>query len=138
MDLEPIEETPEEEPHFYIWGDMADAIEDELGKEKVSPIAYYLKGTYCQLLYHQSDEDAFHLMKKAADMDYPPAQYSLAKMYEEGQGTSIDHRLYRHWLETSADNGHYEAEGEYDKILFYGKAIDKQPFFCYISRAMAK
>lgn len=136
---EPIDDDPEEEMFFTLLGNMADAIEEELKKEKISPIAYYLKASYCQLIYHQSEEEAFTLMKKAAVLDYPPAQYWLAMMYKKGEGTSRDIARYEHWLGISANNGHFVAEGEYGKLLFNSRWTSKKAkSFGYLRRAADK
>ena len=58
------------------------------------------------------------MMRNAANMGYPPAQYHLAMMFKDGTGTSADSYKYRHWIEISAKNGHYEAEGIYGVILY--------------------
>ncbi len=137
--IEPIEGNPEEELFHELLGNMADAIEEELKKEKISPIAYYLKGEYCQMIYSLPDEEAYRLMKKAAELDYPPAQYSLAVMYKKGEGTFIDTSLYGHWLEISANNGYFVAEGEYGKILYSSwRTSNKTKSFGYLRRAIDK
>ena len=98
--------------------DIVNTIENEINKE--NPYAFYLKGKCCLdgRLYEQSETEAFDMMRKAAKMGYPPAQYHLAMMFKDGIGTSDDSYQYRQWIETSAENGHYEAEGIYGVILY--------------------
>ena len=98
--------------------DMVTTIENEINKE--NPYAFYLKGKCCLdgRLYKQSKTVAFDMMRNAAKMGYPPAQYHLAMMFKDGTGTSADSYKYRHWIEISAKNGHYEAEGIYGVILY--------------------
>ncbi len=135
----PTEDIPEEEEFDYCLVRMADAIEVELGRENPSPIARYLKAVYHDTAYSLTDEVAFRLMSKAAESDYPPAQYCLARMYEEGRGTAIDKQLYRHWLEKAADNGHDAAECEYGKSLFSSwMPSDTSRTFRYLRNAFVK
>lgn len=98
--------------------DIINTIDREILKD--NPYACYLKGKCCRdgRLYEKSDMEAFAMMQKAAEMGYPPAQYRLALMYFDGIGTQEDAYRYHQWIETSANNGHYEAEGVYGAILF--------------------
>lgn len=58
---------------------------------------------------------AFPLMKKCAERDNPKAQFLLALMYKEGEGTESDDAAYRYWLQrlvTLATQGNAEAQWE--------------------------
>ena len=98
--------------------DMINIIDREILKD--NPIACYLKGKCSRdgRLYEKSDMEAFAMMQRAAEMGYPPAQYRLALMYFDGIGTQEDAYRYHQWIETSANNGHYEAKGVYGMVLF--------------------
>ena len=117
--------------------DMINIIDREVLKN--NPIACYLKGKCSRdgRLYEQSDREAFAMMQRAADMCYPPAQYMLARMYEEGIGTPSDNSLCRLWIETAAKNGHYEAEGVYGEALF-NNWRDKHLAYNYLKKAFAQ
>lgn len=105
---------------------------------KGNPFAYYWKASNW-LRCNMSQDDAFLFMKKAAEMDYPPAQYELAKLYGEGKGTEKDDNSYRQWLLKAADNGYCEAEGEYGVLLFESwRSADKGKAFPYLSKALEK
>ena len=114
--------------------DILNTIENEIIKG--NPYAFYLKGMCCLVgrLYELSETAAFDMMWKASKMGYPPAQYHLAMMFKYGIGTSEDSYLYRQWIETSAENGHYEAEGIYGVIL-YKDGISKSKAFKFLRNA---
>ena len=116
--------------------EIVGVIEQELAKD--NPIAYYLKSLNRQLI-GISEEESFLLMDQAAKLDYPPAQCSLAKMYEEGRGTEKDTTMYRQWLEKAADNGYNEAEGEYGVLLFeaWDRSIRNKAFL-FLKNAIDK
>lgn len=121
-----VEETSEMEMFDYLRGGLLSAIEEELKKNKDNAIAHYLKSHEMQA--YSESEEAFNEMKKAAELNYPPAQYELAKMYKNGQGqgphnkltSAILHNIILHqkWVKSSAKNGHFEAEGVYGVSLF--------------------
>jgi TPR repeat protein len=54
-------------------------------------------------------KEAFDWLTKAAELDYPEAQYYLAKAYEEGLGAEPDQGQVFRWLSKAADNGHLES-----------------------------
>lgn len=94
-------------------------IDDTAEKEsaKGNPFACYWKALNWQIC-RLSEKEALSYMEKTAELNYPPAQYSLAKMYEEGRGTEKDTAMYRQWLEKAAKNGYAEAESEYGVMLY--------------------
>ena len=119
------------------WEDIVDdAINNGIKDE--NPIAWYLKGYYI-LINNGHEPMAFADMKTAAEMDYPKAQYRLAKMYECGCGTEQDKTLYLHWIKTAANNGHFEAEGEYGTHLYQSAGTwdytRRASAFAYLERA---
>ncbi len=114
--------------------DIINTIDREIMKD--NPIACYLKGKCSRdgRLYEKSDMEAFAMMQRAAEMGYPPAQYMLARMYEEGIGTLSNNSLCRRWIETAAKNGHYKAEGVYGEVLFHNWR-DKHLAYNYLKKA---
>ena len=78
--------------------------------------------------------EAFAMMYRAAEMGYPPAQYKLSRMYDDGIGTRSELSLGSYWLETSARNGYFEAEGLYGVILFNSRR-DRSLAFNYLKKA---
>ena len=130
--ISPIEETSEMEMFHYLEGGFFNAIDDELRQNPDNPIAHYLLGTYSEI-----EEEAFSEMMTAAELNYPPAQYYLAMMYKDGRGTNPDSSLYREWVEKSANNGYYEAEGAYGVMLYKG-LFSKSKAFKYLKNAFDK
>lgn len=106
----------------------------EKGVEEEAPYALYLKGLCCLngRIYEQSDHDASRLFNKAAEQDFPPAQYKLAVLCENGGDLS----QYLHWIEIAAKNGHFEAEGAYGVELFMNR--HKSTAFQYLRNACEK
>lgn len=109
------DETSKMEMFHYLEVDFFNAIDDELSKNQDNPIAHYLLGKYSE-----EEEKAFSEMMTAAELNYPPAQYYLSMMFKDGRGTHPDSSLYREWIEKSANNGYYEAEGVYGVMLYKG------------------
>ena len=116
---------------------IVNTIENEINKG--NRYAFYLKGKCCLdgRLYEQSETQAFEMMQEAAMLGYPPAQYQLAMMFKDGIGTLEDSYQYRQWIETSAENGHYEAEGMYGVILF-GDRRSRSTAFNFLKSAFDK
>lgn len=112
-------------------GDLFNAVCAELDKAKPNPIAHYLYSSFLS-----SEEESFGEMKKAAGLGYPPAQYELAIMYRDGKGVPMSSTLYRQWLKTSADNGHYEAEGLYGIMLFNSLSLERPKAFRFLKEAI--
>lgn len=48
-------------------------------------------------------------LRVMADSDFAPAQYKLAKLYENGQGVPADLTIARQWTERAAANGNVHA-----------------------------
>ncbi len=106
---------------------------------KNDPLAYYLKGKCLRKgkIFPQDDCQAFTMMRNAAIMGYPPAQYELSVMFRDGIGVEDNSRLYQQWLKTAADNGHDEAESEYGVMLF-NRGYQRQEAFSYLKKACDK
>jgi TPR repeat protein len=59
------------------------------------------------------DEDpakAVYWFRKAAEQDYPPAQFSLGEAYEEGFGIEPDMKRAIFWYNKAAEFGDTDAE----------------------------
>ncbi len=125
-----VEETSEMEKFHYLEDCLLNAIKQELEANDSNPIAHYLMGNFSFL----PDEDSFTEMKKAAELGYPPAQYRLAIMYRDGIGTPDDTFEYHRWIEISANNGHFEAAGEYG-VMIFGNIWNRSNAFKYLKKA---
>ncbi|WP_455221039.1 tetratricopeptide repeat protein [Kaarinaea lacus] len=58
----------------------------------------------------RNTEKAAEYFQKAAEKNHGKAQYQLAKLYQQGIGVEQDARLYRQWLEKSANSGVQSAK----------------------------
>jgi TPR repeat protein len=56
----------------------------------------------------------------------PDAQYSLARLYLEGQGGSKDPRQAARWLGLAANKGQYQAQALLGHMLFKGELVPRQ------------
>ncbi|EOZ2403692.1 tetratricopeptide repeat protein [Providencia stuartii] len=52
---------------------------------------------------------AFDWFKKSADKKFPPAQYQVGKMYENGEGTEMDDKAASEYLNKACKGGLKEA-----------------------------
>ena len=59
---------------------------------------------------HVDDEQAFYWYQKAAQQEYPPAQFNLGIILLKGSGTPEEKRQARYWLEKAAASGFERAE----------------------------
>lgn len=57
----------------------------------------------------------------------PDGQYSLARLYLEGQGVPKDARQAARWLRLSAGKGHRAAQALLGNLLIAGQGVPKQP-----------
>lgn len=57
----------------------------------------------------------------------PDGQYSLARLYLEGQGVPKDPRQAARWLKLAASKGHHEAQALLGNLLVTGQGVPKQP-----------
>ncbi|MEW6645847.1 MAG: SEL1-like repeat protein [Pseudomonadota bacterium] len=55
-------------------------------------------------------EGLFNYQQKMANLGNAEAQYKLAEMYAQGQGTRADPEQARHWYEASAGQGYAPAQ----------------------------
>ncbi|MBI1890997.1 MAG: SEL1-like repeat protein [Burkholderiales bacterium] len=64
-------------------------------------------------------------LKKLAEKDYAPAQFSLGSMYEEGIGLPKDEEQAAHWYRKAATAG--EVKAEYNLAMMYsdGRGVKK-------------
>lgn len=109
-------------------GDYEGARENLLdAATKTDPEAYY----YLGLLYHKglgglpkNDDNAFRLIKAAANLDYAPACLELARWYRQGGG-----RIQRNmsmaiiWLEHAAKLNVVEAQLQLGDIYLKGDGV---------------
>ncbi len=58
--------------------------------------------------------------RKAADLGFPDAAYSLALLYREGRGVGKDMKQAAFWLLRAAQGDYLAAEVEYGIMLFNG------------------
>jgi TPR repeat protein len=55
------------------------------------------------------------------------AQYSLAKMLQQGQGGEQDARQAARWFKLAARKGHVGAQAEFGHILYEGIGLERRP-----------
>ena len=58
----------------------------------------------------RDDAQAVRWYRKAADQDYPPAQYSLGVMYANGRGVPRDDSHAMTWYRKAAEQGYVPAQ----------------------------
>ncbi len=56
----------------------------------------------------------------------PDAQYSLAKLYLDGDGTARDLKYAARWLRLAATKGQYQAQALLGQMMFNGEALPRQ------------
>ena len=49
--------------------------------------------------------EAIRWFRKAADQEYPKAEFNLGQMYHQGEGVIKDYAEARRWLQKAADQG---------------------------------
>lgn len=57
----------------------------------------------------------------------PDGQYSLARLYLEGQGVPKDARQAARWLKLAAGKGHHAAQAVLGNLLISGQGVPRQP-----------
>ena len=70
------------------------------------------------------DEDeakAVYWFRKAAEQDYPPAQFSLGEAYEEGFGIEPDMKRAIFWYNKAAEFGDPDAEEKLSELSDSGE-----------------
>jgi uncharacterized protein len=72
------------------------------------------------LMLLESDEPdaelAMSWFRKAADQEYPPAQFSLGLMYEEGRLGNSDMKRAMFWYNKAAEFGDPDAEEKLQEL----------------------
>lgn len=94
-------------------------------------IAYYTIENYTQ---------AFRWFKKAAQQGNKNAQMNLAKMYEEGKGTTRDLNAAVEWYKKAAQQGNTKAQNRLGILYQNGKGVkkDQQTATKYFEKAAEK
>ncbi|OHT00666.1 hypothetical protein TRFO_32575 [Tritrichomonas foetus] len=75
------------------------------------------KNNLALILSSHDQQQAFNLMKAAADTGYAVAQYNLAHFYSKGIGVEIDSDKYLEYFILAADQGHIDAIRRTTQIL---------------------
>jgi TPR repeat protein len=57
----------------------------------------------------------------------PQAQYSLAGMYQAGQGGNRDQRQAARWYKLAAEKGHTGAQAQLGRMMLEGAGVQKNP-----------
>jgi TPR repeat protein len=71
------------------------------------------------------DDNAFELYSQAADMGLMQAQYNLATMYYDGEGTEKDYAAAISWLRKSAEQGFAPAQSLLALMYYNGEGTEK-------------
>lgn len=69
--------------------------------------------------------EAAPLFRKAAEAGYAPAQYEIARMYEEGLGVDLNLKLAAFWYRKAADQGAAEAQNNLGSLYARGRGVHK-------------
>ena len=118
------------EAAFY-WLNRAVEQGHNYAKNQLALMYYYSKGTKKNL------QRAFHLFKELAEQyeasspkdlylsmnqSYISAQYNLARMYEKGEGVSLDFEKALYWYQKAAQRGLVAAQNRLKKLAQQGNA----------------
>ncbi|MEN3930983.1 tetratricopeptide repeat protein [Microvirga sp. W0021] len=82
-----------------------------------------IKGTYVESNPARA-YDMFHYA--ASYFSDPNAQYSLARLYIDGNGCSRDPRQAARWLNLAAEKGHYPSQALLGHLLVNGTGVPKE------------
>ena len=82
-----------------------------------------------KLLYDEKKyEQAFPLLKKAAEKGHKKAQYRIGRCYDKGHGTEEDNKAAFTWYEKAAKQEHAKSQYQLARYYLKGKggiAVDK-------------
>jgi TPR repeat protein len=70
-------------------------------------------------------ERALRLLRIAAEEGHPPAQYDLARMYEQGLGTEPDQHEAAHWYLQAAQAGDVHAQHHLAEMHIAGRGVPR-------------
>jgi TPR repeat protein len=73
----------------------------------------------------QGAAGSFHWALKAAESGIAQAQYQLAEMYSQGEGTAVDHQQAFHWYRQAAHQGHPLAMQQLARSYDAGMGVAK-------------
>lgn len=79
----------------------------------------------------QSPEQAFDCMERAALLEYRPAQYELARMYENGRGTQPIPSKAFDYMMLAAKQKHPQAQWQIAQWYEQGYGTEKSPFLAF-------
>jgi TPR repeat protein len=60
---------------------------------------------------------------RLAEEQYPPAQYHLGFMYENGFGVEKNYKLAYQWYQRASQNGYQYAQNKLADMLYYGRGV---------------
>lgn len=72
-------------------------------------------------------KESYELCLKAANLDYPPAQFNMAIFYYNGEGVAKDHTKTFEWLLKAAPNGFAPAQKQLATCYAQGIGTKKDP-----------
>ncbi len=82
-------------------------------------------------LQSQSPEEAFKNMERAARLEYRPAQYTLARMYEDGRGTQAIPAKAFDYMRLAAKQKLPQAQWQIAQWYEQGYGTEKSPFLAF-------
>jgi hypothetical protein len=75
----------------------------------------------------QSTTAAFEYCRRAAELDFPDAQYELAAMYALGRGTEVDDQKALLWARKAMDQGNTKAKYSVGRLLLMSEKENDRP-----------
>jgi TPR repeat protein len=87
---------------------------------------YYLEGIPNSAVKADPDRAREMYSYAASYFGDADAQYSLARLYLDGVGTTKDTRLALRWLVLAANKGQYRAQAMLGDVLFKGESVARQ------------
>src|SRR5688572_523494 len=70
-------------------------------------------------------EKAFYWFQKAAESDFEMAQYNLASLYKNGEGTEKNLEKAFYWYQKAAENGDIDAQSNLAFLYYEEKNLEK-------------
>ncbi|MEP6931504.1 MAG: tetratricopeptide repeat protein, partial [Flavobacterium sp.] len=73
----------------------------------------------------KSEDKAFELIMKAAQKEFPAAEFNIGRFYMIGTGCDIDFDQATHWLTIAADHGNERAAYALGYMYFKGFGVQQ-------------
>jgi localization factor PodJL len=83
--------------------------------------------TAARAAFNADPEQGLPRLRALAEEGFAPAQYHLAKLYERGEGVSVDLNAARLWTERAANSGDINAMHDLGVYYARGEGADANP-----------